>query len=69
MEETFGEVMPNYKSTFDVDGYLLYNKFMISERSIMPKPEEDVESAVDVGLIRAGRLRQSVLRSAFEGRL
>lgn len=29
----------------------------------------EVESAVDVGLVRAGRLRQSVLRSAFEGRL
>jgi hypothetical protein len=29
----------------------------------------DVESAVEVGLVRAGRLRQSVLRSAFEGRL
>jgi hypothetical protein len=30
---------------------------------------DDIESAVEVGLIRAGRLRQSVLRSAFEGRL
>ncbi|HLA06952.1 MAG TPA: hypothetical protein VJ022_05875 [Anaerolineales bacterium] len=30
---------------------------------------EEVESAVEVGLVRAGRLRQSVLRSAFEGRL
>jgi len=29
----------------------------------------EVESAVEVGLVRAGRLRQSVLRSAFEGRL
>jgi type I restriction enzyme, S subunit len=29
----------------------------------------DVESAVDAGLIRAARLRQSVLKSAFEGRL
>jgi len=28
-----------------------------------------VESAVEAGLVRAGRLRQSVLRSAFEGRL
>jgi hypothetical protein len=28
-----------------------------------------VESAVEVGLVRAGRLRQSALRSAFEGRL
>jgi type I restriction enzyme S subunit len=28
-----------------------------------------VESAVDAGLKRAGRLRQAVLRSAFEGRL
>jgi len=26
-------------------------------------------SAVEVGLVHAGRLRQSVLRSAFEGRL
>ena len=26
-------------------------------------------SAVEVGLVRAGRLRQSVLWSAFEGRL
>jgi hypothetical protein len=42
---------------------------MNSERGIMPKPEEDVESAVEVGLARARRLRQSVLRSAFEGRL
>jgi len=30
---------------------------------------DDIESAVEVGLVRAGRLRQSVLRSAFEGRL
>lgn len=30
---------------------------------------KQVESAVEVGLVRAGRLRQSVLRSAFEGRL
>ena len=29
----------------------------------------EVESAVEVGLVRAGRLRQSVLKSAFEGRL
>jgi len=29
----------------------------------------EVESAVEVGLVRAARLRQSVLRSAFEGRL
>ena len=29
----------------------------------------EVESAVDAGLVRAARLRQSVLRSAFEGRL
>lgn len=28
-----------------------------------------VESAVDAGLKRAGRLRQSVLKAAFEGRL
>jgi hypothetical protein len=28
-----------------------------------------VEAAVEVGLKRAGRLRQAVLRSAFEGRL
>ena len=27
------------------------------------------ESAVEVGLVHAGRVRQSVLRSAFEGRL
>jgi hypothetical protein len=30
---------------------------------------DDIESAVEVDLVRAGRLRQSVLRSAFEGRL
>ena len=30
---------------------------------------EEAESAVEVGLVRAGRLRQSVLRSAFEGML
>jgi hypothetical protein len=29
----------------------------------------EVESAVEVGLVRAGRVRQSVLKSAFEGRL
>jgi type I restriction enzyme R subunit len=29
----------------------------------------EVESAVEVGLVRAARLRQSLLRSAFEGRL
>lgn len=29
----------------------------------------EVESAVEAGLVRAGRLRQAVLRSAFEGRL
>ena len=27
------------------------------------------KSVVEVGLVRAGKLRQSVLRSAFEGRL
>jgi hypothetical protein len=30
---------------------------------------EEAESAVDAGLVRAARLRQAVLRSAFEGRL
>jgi hypothetical protein len=30
---------------------------------------DDIESAVQAGLVRAGRLRQAVLRSAFEGRL
>jgi hypothetical protein len=30
---------------------------------------EGTESAVEVGLVRVGRVRQSVLRSAFEGRL
>jgi hypothetical protein len=29
----------------------------------------EIESAVEVGLVRAGRLRQAVLRSVFEGRL
>jgi hypothetical protein len=29
----------------------------------------EIESVVEVGLVRARRLRQSVLRSAFEGRL
>ena len=29
----------------------------------------EIESAVEVGLVSAGRVRQSVLRSAFEGRL
>jgi hypothetical protein len=29
----------------------------------------EVESAMETGLARAGRLRQAVLRSAFEGRL
>ena len=29
----------------------------------------EAESAVEVGLVRTGRLRQSVLRSAFEGML
>jgi hypothetical protein len=29
----------------------------------------EVESAVEVGLARSARLRQAVLRSAFEGRL
>jgi hypothetical protein len=29
----------------------------------------EVESAVEVGLVRSARLRQAVLRSAFEGRL
>ena len=28
-----------------------------------------VESVVEVGLVRAARLREAVLRSAFEGRL
>lgn len=28
-----------------------------------------IESAVEMGLVRVGRLRQFVLRSAFEGRL
>ena len=30
---------------------------------------DDVESAVEAGLARSARLRQAVLRSAFEGRL
>lgn len=30
---------------------------------------DDIEAAVEVGLVRAARLRQAVLRSAFEGRL
>jgi hypothetical protein len=29
----------------------------------------EVESTVEAGLVRAARLRQAVLRSAFEGRL
>jgi hypothetical protein len=29
----------------------------------------EVESAVEAGLVRAARLRQAVLRFAFEGRL
>jgi len=29
----------------------------------------EVESPVEVGLVRGARLRQAVLRSAFEGRL
>ena len=29
----------------------------------------EVESTVEVGLFRVGRLRQAVLRSVFEGRL
>jgi hypothetical protein len=56
--------MVYYKSTFDAQRYLLYNHFMNSVRGIVPKPEEEVESAVEMGLVRAGRLRQSVLRSA-----
>ena len=39
-----------------------------SERTKMSKVG-DVESAVEAGLVRAGRLKQAVLRSAFEGRL
>jgi len=54
--ESFGGRMPNYKSTFDVHGYLLYNTFMKSERGVMPKPEKEFEAAVEVGLVRAGRL-------------
>jgi len=30
---------------------------------------DDVESAVEVGLARASRLRQSILKHAFEGKL
>jgi len=30
---------------------------------------QKVVATVEVGLVRAGRLRQAVLRSAFEGRL
>ena len=30
---------------------------------------DDIESAVEAGLARSARLRQAVLRSAFEGRL
>jgi hypothetical protein len=54
--------MPNYKSNFDAHGYLLYNTFTNSERGLKPKPEEEVESAEEVGLVRARRLMQSVLR-------
>jgi hypothetical protein len=44
---------------------------VINEEPRLPAVGE-VESAVEVGLVRAAseaRLRQSVLRSAFEGRL
>ena len=60
--------MVNYKSTFDAQRYLLYNHFMNLERRIMLNLKEEAESAV-VGLVCTGRLMQSVLRSAFKGKL
>jgi hypothetical protein len=44
-----------------------YHKVAWDERRLSVVGE--VESTVEAGLVRAGRLRQSVLRSAFEGRL
>lgn len=34
-----------------------------------PSVAREVESAVEKALVRAGRLRQAVLKSAFEGKL
>jgi hypothetical protein len=43
-----------------------YCNFLRDERRLSVV---EVESAVEVGLVRAARLMQAVLRSAFEGRL
>ena len=48
---------------------------LVEQRRIVAEVERrlsvvgEVESTVEAGLVRAARLRQSVLRSAFEGRL
>jgi len=48
----------------DIYGYLLTHSEILRLLVV-----GEVESAVEVGLVHAERLRQSVLRSAFEGRL
>jgi hypothetical protein len=45
----------------------VYYHILLDERRLSMVRE--VESAVEVGLVRAAGLRQAVLRSAFEGRL
>ena len=54
-----------------IDQLLAASGWTVQDRAGMNRLEtaRAVESAVEVGLKRAARLRQAVLRSAFEGRL
>jgi len=62
--------MPYTKDEAQIKIAKLVEDFRAHEATLEKVAEvQDVESAVDVSLIRAGRLMQSVLRSAFEGRL
>jgi hypothetical protein len=54
----------NYRNVLRDDG-MSYGDYVERRLSVVG----EVESAVEAGVVRAGRLRQSVLRSAFEGKL
>jgi type I restriction enzyme S subunit len=70
-----GSAMKNISSVKDLKNMEFALPPLDEQRRIVAEVERRlesaraVESAVEVGLKRAGRLRQAVLRSAFEGRL
>ena len=54
----------NYRNVLR-EGSISYGHYVEWRLSVA----REVESAVEGALVRAGRLRQAVLKSAFEGRL